>query len=134
MWFQEDSATCHTARVTMDLLRGEFGEHFILRSGPVNQPPRSCGLTPLDYFLWGYVQALVYTDKPASIDALEGNIEAFIRDIPAEMSERVCQNWTKRMDQADVGAVEANIFMKYSSTTKLYEPYYRFKYRFHALF
>ena len=34
MWFQQDGATCHTACVTMDLLRGEFGEHFISRSGP----------------------------------------------------------------------------------------------------
>ena len=36
MWFQQDSATCHTARVAMDLLRDEFGEHFISCSGPVN--------------------------------------------------------------------------------------------------
>ena len=53
---------------------------------------------PLDNFLWGYVKAYVYTDRPASIDALEDNIEAFIRAIPAKMLERVCQNWTKRMD------------------------------------
>ena len=50
-------------------------------------------LTPLDYFLWAYVKAHVYTDKTASIDSLEDNIEAFIREIPAEMLERVCQNW-----------------------------------------
>ena len=49
-------------------------------------------------FLWGYVKAHVYTDKPASIDALEDNIEAFIREIPADMLERICQSWTKRMD------------------------------------
>ena len=29
MWFQEDGATYHTARITMDLLRDEFGEHLI---------------------------------------------------------------------------------------------------------
>ena len=46
IWFQQDGATCHTARLTMDLLRGEFGEHFISRSGPINWPPRSCDLTP----------------------------------------------------------------------------------------
>lgn len=68
MWFEQDGATCHTTRVTMDLLRGEFGEQFISRLGPVNWPPRSCDLTPLDYFLWDYVKAHVYTDKPASID------------------------------------------------------------------
>ena len=82
----------------MDLLKGEFGEHFISRSGPINQSSRSCDFTPLDYFLWGYAKAHVYTEKPASIDALEDNIEAFIRKIPAEMLERVCQNWNKRMD------------------------------------
>ena len=82
----------------MDLLRGEFGKHFIPHLGPVNCPRWSCGLTPLDYFLWGSVKAHVYTDKPASIDVLEDNIEAFIRQIPTEMLERVCQNWTKRID------------------------------------
>ena len=57
MWFQQDGAICHTARVTMDLLRGEFGEHLISRSGPVNWPPISYDLMPLDYFLCGYVKA-----------------------------------------------------------------------------
>ena len=51
MWFQQDGATCHTSRVTMHSLRGEFGEHIISRSGPVNWPPKSCDLTPIDYFL-----------------------------------------------------------------------------------
>ena len=55
-------------------------------------------ITRLDYFLWGNVKAYVYTDKLISIYALEDNIEAFIRKIPAEMLERVCPNWTKRMD------------------------------------
>ena len=64
MWFQQDSATWHTARVTMELLRGEFGEHFISRLRPITCPPRSCDLTPLDYFLWGYITAHINTDKP----------------------------------------------------------------------
>ena len=92
MWFQQGCAICHTARVTVDLLSGQFGEHFISRSGPVNWPPRS------DNFLWGYVNAHVYIDKPASIEAFEDNIEAFIRKVSAEMLEKVCQNWNKRMD------------------------------------
>ena len=39
IWFHQDGATCHKARVTMDLLRGELGAHFISRSGSVNWPP-----------------------------------------------------------------------------------------------
>ena len=46
MWFQQSAATCHTAHVTMDLLRVKLDEHFILRSGAVN-------FGSLEYFLCG---------------------------------------------------------------------------------
>ncbi|GFS75074.1 DUF4817 domain-containing protein [Trichonephila clavipes] len=52
LWFKQDGATCHTARATIDLLKDTFGDRLISRFGPVNWPPRSCDLTPLDYFLW----------------------------------------------------------------------------------
>ncbi|GFV86322.1 uncharacterized protein TNCV_2093611 [Trichonephila clavipes] len=50
LWFQQDGATCPTARATIDLLKDTFGDRLISRFGPVNWPPRSCDLTPLDYF------------------------------------------------------------------------------------
>ncbi|GFY24474.1 uncharacterized protein TNCV_1015221 [Trichonephila clavipes] len=59
LWFQQDGATCHTARATIDLLKDTLGDRLISRFRPVNWPPRSCDLTPLDYFLWGYVKSLV---------------------------------------------------------------------------
>ncbi|GFY12258.1 putative DD41D transposase [Trichonephila clavipes] len=71
LWFQQDGATCHTARATIDLLKDTFGDRLISRFGPVNWPPRSCDLTPLDYFLWGYVKSLVYADKPQTLDHLK---------------------------------------------------------------
>ncbi|GFW48928.1 uncharacterized protein TNCV_3901261 [Trichonephila clavipes] len=68
LWFQQDGATCHTARATIDLLKDTLGDRLISRFGPVNWPPRSCDSTPLDYFLWGYVKSLVYADKPQTLD------------------------------------------------------------------
>ncbi|GFV74732.1 hypothetical protein TNCV_1039701 [Trichonephila clavipes] len=41
LWFQQDGATCHTARATIDLLKDTFGDCLISRFGPVNWPPRS---------------------------------------------------------------------------------------------
>ncbi|GFT69637.1 putative transposable element [Trichonephila clavipes] len=73
LWFQQDCATYHTARATIDLLKDTFVDRLISRFGPVNWPPRSCDLTPLDYFLWGYVKSLVYADKPQTLDHLEDN-------------------------------------------------------------
>ncbi|GFW48456.1 transposable element Tc3 transposase [Trichonephila clavipes] len=88
LWFQQDGATCHTARATIDLLKDTFGDHLISRFGPVNWPPRSCDLTPLDYFLWGYVKSLVYPDKPQTLDHLEDNIRRVIADIRPQMLEK----------------------------------------------
>ncbi|GFS93848.1 uncharacterized protein TNCV_5053161 [Trichonephila clavipes] len=98
LWFQQDGATCHTARATIDLLKDTFGDRLISRFGPVNRPPRSCDLTPLDYFLWGYVKSLVYADKPQTLDHLEDNIRRVIADIRPQMLERVIEHWTSRLD------------------------------------
>ena len=68
MWFQQDGATSHTANVTINLLETKFGERVISRNGPVGWPPRSCDLTPLDYFLWDYDRSVVYANKSATID------------------------------------------------------------------
>ncbi|GFU70430.1 uncharacterized protein TNCV_3442471 [Trichonephila clavipes] len=87
LWFQQDGATCHTACATIDLLKDTFGDRLISRFGPVNWPPRSCDLTPLDYFLWGYVKSLVYADKPQTLNHLEDNIRRVIADIRPQMLE-----------------------------------------------
>ncbi|GFV40113.1 uncharacterized protein TNCV_31721 [Trichonephila clavipes] len=101
LWFQQDGATCHTARATIDLLKDTFGERLISRFGPVNWPPRSCDLTPLDYFLWGYVKSLVYADKPQTLDHLEDNIPRVIADIRPQMLEKVIENWTSRLTTSE---------------------------------
>ncbi|GFX37124.1 hypothetical protein TNCV_4796921 [Trichonephila clavipes] len=92
LWFQQDGAT-------IDLLKDTFGDHrLISRFGPVNWPPRSCDLTPLDYFLWGYVKSLVHADKTQTLDHSEDNIRRVIADIRPQMLEKVIENWTSRLD------------------------------------
>ncbi|GFW89896.1 hypothetical protein TNCV_2979921 [Trichonephila clavipes] len=54
LWFQQDGATCHTARATIDLLKDTFRDRLISRFGTCELAPRSCDLTPLDYFMLGY--------------------------------------------------------------------------------
>ncbi|GFV66374.1 DUF4817 domain-containing protein [Trichonephila clavipes] len=114
LWFQQDGATCHTARATIDLLKDTFGDRLISRFGPVNRPPRSCDLTPLDYFLWGYVKSLVYADKPQTLDHLEDNIRRVIADIRPQMLEKVIENWTSRLDyiRASRGSIMPKIIFK----------------------
>ena len=47
--FQQGGATCHTAKVTIDLLRTVFENRVIYRNFDADWPPRSCDLTPLDF-------------------------------------------------------------------------------------
>ncbi|GFX50571.1 histone-lysine N-methyltransferase SETMAR [Trichonephila clavipes] len=79
LWFQQDGATYHTARATIDLLKDTFGDRLISRFGPVNWPPRSYDLTQ-------------------TLDHLEDNIRRVIADIRPQMLEKVIENWTSRLD------------------------------------
>ncbi|GFY04105.1 transposase [Trichonephila clavipes] len=98
-----DDPICYELRVisvaTVNSDRKDtFGDRLISRFGPVNWPPRSCDLTPLDYFLWGYVKSLVYADKPQTLDHLEDNVRRVIADTRPQMLEKAIENWTSRLD------------------------------------
>lgn len=60
----------------------------------------------------------------SSIVAFETNIEAFIREIPAEIFERVSKIWTKRMDNSRRN--RGLYFHEKSSEMQIYGPYYQF--------
>ncbi|GFT01096.1 DUF4817 domain-containing protein [Trichonephila clavipes] len=123
LWFQQDGPTCHTARAIIDLLKDTFGDRLISRFGPVIWPPRSCDLTPLDYFLWGYVKSLVYADKSQTLDHLEDNIRRVIADIRPHMLEKVIENWTSRLDyiRASRGSPMPEIIFKINATRLSFE-------------
>ena len=72
--FQQDGATCHTSSEPIGLLRQKFPAQVISRNGVYNWPPRSCILTPLDCFLWGYVKDKVYAVAPQSIQELKEDL------------------------------------------------------------
>ena len=72
--FQQDGATCNTAETTPDDLRPVFEDRNISRRADVVWPPRSCDLTPLNYYLWGAVKDKCYANKLEIIDAVKDNI------------------------------------------------------------
>lgn len=61
MWFQHDGAPPHFSNNVRDFLNDTYGRRWIGRGGPVNWPPRSPDLTPLDFFVWGHMKTLVYS-------------------------------------------------------------------------
>ena len=97
LWFQQDGATPHTARLTMEILREAFSDRIISRFSDFSWPPRSPDLSPLDFFLWGYLKGRVYITKPSSLEELKSNIMGEINMITSDTLGKVMENAVKRM-------------------------------------
>ena len=97
IWFQQDGTTCHIDEATLDVLCLVFEDLIISRRIDVVRPPRSCDLTPLDYYLWGAVKNKCYVDKPETIDALKDNICEGIGEIQLHTIDIVLKNLTDRV-------------------------------------
>lgn len=97
VWFQQDGATAHTARCSMELLRENFHERLISLRGDLPWPARSPDLAPCDFFLWGYLKSVVYTDRPRTLVHLKDNITQAIANIRTDMLERVDGNFRSRL-------------------------------------
>ena len=114
---------CHTAHA-IDLLRGEFGEHLISRSEPVNWPP-------LNYIYGAMLELMPILTSLLHMMYWKTTLKhLFVRYRPKcwkEYAKIALSGWTIS------GAVVVNI-CKSASNNKLYGPYYWFKWRFHAFF
>ena len=60
VWFQHDDTPAHCSNVIRDYLDEAFGNRWIEHGGPITWTPRSSYLIPLNFFLWGSIQSLVY--------------------------------------------------------------------------
>lgn len=98
-WFQQDGATSHSARLSMDSVRRLFPGRVISKHGDIEWPPRSPDLTACDYFLWGYLKSKVFVDKPRNIGELKMKIQQEITNIPLDMLRRVMQNFNIRLQE-----------------------------------
>lgn len=95
MFFQQDAAGCHAAHETMELLPSKLSGRVISRYGDQNCPPRSCGLTPIDFFLWGYMKEKMYANWPKTVEDLKEEIRRVISEPHAHLCESVIQNFNK---------------------------------------
>jgi hypothetical protein len=71
-YFHQDGAPAHTADIVQDWGTLKFGEKFLKKN---MWPPRSPGMNPCDYFLWGHLKSVVYNPFPKNIDELKANLE-----------------------------------------------------------
>lgn len=86
MWLQHDGCPAHSTRDVSNWLDAVCPNRWIGRYSEYNWPPRSPDLSPLDFFLWGYLKEKVYNNRPfENLEALENAITECVREIPGEM-------------------------------------------------
>ena len=83
-WFQQDGATPHTAAASCLWLQQRFPDRVISLKEEVQWAPHSPDLSPLDFFLRGYLKDRVYKDKPRTSEQLK---RALIAEVSAMLSE-----------------------------------------------
>lgn len=87
--FQQDGHPAHFANILKNYLHLTFPNRWIGRGGPTLWPPRSPDLTPLDFFLWGYLKDRVFRTKPDNVQDMMDRIIENSRLPDEEMLERV---------------------------------------------
>ena len=97
IWFQQHGATWRTDEATLDVLGLVFEDRIISRRADIVWPPRSCDLTPLNYYLWDAVKDKCYADKPETINALKDNIRETIGEIQLHTIDNVLKNCIDRV-------------------------------------
>ena len=100
-WFQHDGCPAHNYRPVRAHLDQRYPGRWIGRGGPVQWPPRSPDLTPLDFFLWGAMEAHVYATPVESAEDLVARIVAAgeaVRQDPG-VFVRVREAWLRRVQK-----------------------------------
>lgn len=86
IYYQHDGAPAHFVLNVRRHLDEEYGTRWIGRGGPVQWPARSPDLTPLDFFLWGRIKALVYDDGngPTNVNELRNKIISAFQQVKSD--------------------------------------------------
>ena len=99
VWFQQDGATAHTARISLNILRHMFPGRLVSLRGDLGWPARSPDLSICDFFLWGHLKERVFKSRPNTLPQLRERIIEEVNAIPRDMCERAVRNFRERLQQ-----------------------------------
>ena len=95
--FQLDGAPPHWGLDVRASLNEQFPGRWIGRDGPTPWPPRSPDLTPLDFFLWGYVKTQVYKTPVNNLKTLRARIRRAVASITRIMLTNTWRSLANRL-------------------------------------
>lgn len=88
-YFQQDGAPPHNSHICVDYLDEILPQHWIGTNGFIRWPPRSPDITPMDFFLWGYIKDKVFSTTPQNVEDLKARIQQACNTVTPEMLSNV---------------------------------------------
>ncbi|KAG1703703.1 hypothetical protein GQR58_004165 [Nymphon striatum] len=82
--------------VVRNLLDETFPDKWIGRRGPIEFPPRSPDITPMDFFVWGVIKDSVYSRKPRSVEDLRQFVIDAFANLDRDLCTKVCHSVVSR--------------------------------------
>lgn len=98
MFFQQDGAPPHFARIVRRFLDERYPNRWIGREGPIAWPPRSPDLTSLDFYLWGYLKGVVFEEGPTTREDMENRIRRACEAIPRNVLLSTVAHFQRRLN------------------------------------
>lgn len=108
IWYQHDGAPPHNRQFVKTYLDDTFHDQWFGTDGPQRWPPRSPDLTPMDFFIWGYIKNEVYFHTPTTKEDLQQRVRIAFNSIPPETIRRAVGDVIRRCEKCL--EVEGNVF------------------------
>lgn len=96
VFFQQDRAPPHFARLVRDFLNIKFPDWWISGRGPLKRSLYSLDPIPCDFFPWGYIKSKVYATKPCDLSQFEERIHMTSSEVGEEMLQNVAEVCIRR--------------------------------------
>lgn len=103
LWYQLDGAPIHQTVEVKQCLSQMFRGKVIGRDWEDYWPPRSPDLSPMDFFLWGYLKQKVYKHGPF---ANKEHLENTIRECCYNINPLFIKNATKSVNERTIICIE----------------------------
>jgi hypothetical protein len=86
---QQDGAPPHWSLLVRKCLDRHFPGRWIGRDEPIAWPLWSPDITPLDFFMWGYVKDIIYANPVLDLQDLCDRITNAISTVTSDMLKRI---------------------------------------------
>ncbi|GBN37985.1 hypothetical protein AVEN_157942-1 [Araneus ventricosus] len=94
---QQHGAPPHYGNIVREFLDTTFSQRWIDRGAIMAWPPLSTDITPLDFYLWGYVKQHAYNELINDINHLKQRITDVIHSVTPDFLTRVWEELNYRL-------------------------------------